>query len=102
VASIPAFAAGARDFVVAGRAVPRFGILAACRAVTLLGLPAAAVCCGVSAEGLPLAVQVVGRPFADREVVAVAVALDARLGWRRTPGAPGILQGVSEREPGRR
>ena len=33
------------------------------RAINYLGLPALAVPCGFSAEGLPLGFQLVGRPF---------------------------------------
>src|SRR6185437_14463072 len=54
VSGIPAFRVEAHDFVVEGRAVPRFGILAPARVVTMLGLPSASVCCGTSDEGLPI------------------------------------------------
>jgi Asp-tRNA(Asn)/Glu-tRNA(Gln) amidotransferase A subunit family amidase len=84
VSGIPAFPVEARDFVVEGQAVPRFGILAPSRVVTLLGLPSASVCCGTSDEGLPIAVQVVGRPFADREVIRVAALLESHFGrWHK-------------------
>ncbi len=83
VSGIPAFPVEARDFVVEGQAVPRFGILAPARVITMLGLPSASVCCGTSDEGLPIAVQLVGRPFADREVIAVAALLESHFGrWR--------------------
>jgi len=45
--------------------------------------------CGVSADGLPIAVQVVARPW--REDVALAVALhleEAFGGWACPPGFP--------------
>jgi Asp-tRNA(Asn)/Glu-tRNA(Gln) amidotransferase A subunit family amidase len=90
VACIPAFPVEARDFVVEGREIPRFGILAPSRVVTLLGLPAAAVCCGTSDDGLPIAVQVVGRPFAEREVIAVACLLESHFG-RWQPGLSSIV-----------
>ena len=36
-----------------------------------------------ASEGLPIAVQLVGRPFADREVIAVAAVLESHFGrWR--------------------
>ena len=54
-----------------------------CRAVSLLRAPAAVVPCGTSTEGLPIGVQIVGRPFHDDEVLAVATALEAAFGhWR--------------------
>lgn len=58
----------------------RFHNLAPCWAVTLLGLPSLSIPCGRTEEGLPASVQVVGRPFADHEVVAVAAALERELG----------------------
>src|SRR3954471_11839670 len=56
-----------------------------CRAWTLLGLPAAAVPAGRGAHGLPVGVQLVGRPGADRALIGLAGRLHAALG---TP-APG-------------
>ncbi len=62
---------------------PRSDIEAFCRAVTLLRLPAAVVACGTAADGMPVGVQVVGRPHRDGEVLAVAALLEAAFGrWR--------------------
>lgn len=41
-----------------------------------LGLPALSLPCGWSAAGLPLAVQVIGRPFDEARVLAVAAAIE--------------------------
>lgn len=76
-AFVPSFAPGPRSFHVEGVEIPWISILAPCRVVSLLGLPAAVVRFGTSAEGLPVGVQVVGRPFHDHEVVAVVAALEA-------------------------
>src|SRR6266513_3286005 len=43
--------------------------------LNLTGLPGASVPAGVSKEGLPIGVQVVGRPFEDELVLAVAEAI---------------------------
>lgn len=51
-------------------------LMAHCRAVSLLGAPALAVPVARSAEGLPLSVQVVGHPWAESAVLAVAAALE--------------------------
>lgn len=51
-------------------------IMAHCRAVSLLGVPSVSVPVAVSAEGLPLSVQVVGRPWGEDAVLAVAAALE--------------------------
>jgi amidase len=47
-------------------------LMAHCRAVSLLGTPVASVPVGLSAEGLPVSVQVIAAPW--REDVALAVA----------------------------
>jgi Asp-tRNA(Asn)/Glu-tRNA(Gln) amidotransferase A subunit family amidase len=61
----------------------RSDLEAFCRAVTLLRLPAAVVTCGTAADGMPIGVQVVGRPRRDGEVLAVAALLEAAFGrWR--------------------
>ena len=76
VASVPAFPAGTAEFRVDGHVLSGAQMESCCRAVTLLGAPAAVVRCGSSREGLPVGVQVVGRPFHDAETVAVAAALE--------------------------
>ncbi len=91
VASVPAFRPTGEDFSiepdhvfeVEGVEVSKFGALTCTRSISLFGIPAAVVPCGTSREGLPVGVQVVGRPFADHEVVAVATALEASFGpWK--------------------
>jgi aspartyl-tRNA(Asn)/glutamyl-tRNA(Gln) amidotransferase subunit A len=47
----------------------------------LLGLPAVVVPCGVSREGLPVAIQVVGRPFDEATVLRVARAYERATDW---------------------
>jgi Asp-tRNA(Asn)/Glu-tRNA(Gln) amidotransferase A subunit family amidase len=96
VASVPAFRPTNEGFTiepdlvfeVEGTEVPKFGILTCTRSISVFGLPAAAVPCGTSREGLPVAVQVVGRPFADHEVIAVAAALEASFGRWKPTAAP--------------
>jgi aspartyl-tRNA(Asn)/glutamyl-tRNA(Gln) amidotransferase subunit A len=47
----------------------------------LLGLPAVVVPCGVSRDGLPLAIQIVGRPFDEATVLRIARAYERATGW---------------------
>lgn len=47
----------------------------------ITGQPAASVPAGFSAEGLPLAVQLVGRPGDERTVLALAAELEAARPW---------------------
>ncbi len=55
-----------------------------------LGLPAASVPMGFDSEGLPLGLQIVGRPFAEGEVLRAAHAFERATGWtERMPPKPG-------------
>jgi aspartyl-tRNA(Asn)/glutamyl-tRNA(Gln) amidotransferase subunit A len=47
----------------------------------LAGLPALAVPCGFSASGLPLSMQIVGKPFAEGTVLKVADAYQRLTDW---------------------
>src|SRR6266478_4743780 len=54
--------------------------------LNLTGFPGASVPVGVSNEGLPIGVQVIGRPFEDELVLAVAEAIEqARGPWQAPP-----------------
>lgn len=46
------------------------------------GQPAATVCTGFGSEGLPVAMQLVGRPFDDATVLRAAVAFERATPWR--------------------
>jgi amidase len=57
-----------------------------CTIYNVLGWPAAAVRGGTSPEGLPIGVQVIGQPWREDVVLAVALQLQKALGgWRRPP-----------------
>ncbi len=62
-----------------GRRQARFSSLT--RPWNGLGLPAMSVPCGFSADGLPLAYQVVGRPFDEATVLRVGHAYEQAAGW---------------------
>jgi Asp-tRNA(Asn)/Glu-tRNA(Gln) amidotransferase A subunit family amidase len=51
----------------------------------VLASPAAVVPVGNSAEGLPIGVQVAGRPFEDESVLAVAAAIEREFGYQPPP-----------------
>jgi aspartyl-tRNA(Asn)/glutamyl-tRNA(Gln) amidotransferase subunit A len=53
------------------------------RAFNGLGLPALSVPCGFSRAGLPLALQIVGRPFAEATVLRVGRAYERATDWHR-------------------
>ena len=47
------------------------------------GLPALSVCCGFSAQGLPIGMQIVGAPFDEARVFQVGHAYEQAAGWFR-------------------
>jgi len=52
----------------------------------LAGLPAASVCCGFSSVGLPIGMQIVGKPFDEATVMRVGDAYQQLTDWHlRTP-----------------
>jgi amidase len=51
----------------------------------LLGNPAAVVPIGVSPEGLPIGVQIVGRPWEEERVLAIAACVERGGGWKEPP-----------------
>ena len=71
VATVPPYPLD-QPVIVAGREQTQWDVLAPSRLISLLGFPAASVPFGSSAEGLPIGVQVVGRPFREDQVLATA------------------------------
>ncbi|MBA2449664.1 MAG: amidase [Chloroflexi bacterium] len=56
----------------------------------LLGLPAICVPCGFSREGLPVSIQIVGRPFDEPTVLRIARAYERATAWHtRRPDPAG-------------
>lgn len=61
-----------------------------CGVITLTGCPVAAMPCGFSAEGLPVGLQIVGRPGADLAVLKLARAFEAAAPFAsQPPSLPG-------------
>jgi len=76
VASVTAPVIGTTRVTIEGRDVPWGALGSSCRAISILSLPVVVVPCGVGEDGMPVGVQVVGRPFHDHEALAVAAALE--------------------------
>jgi aspartyl-tRNA(Asn)/glutamyl-tRNA(Gln) amidotransferase subunit A len=61
------------------------------RAANYLDLPGISVPCGLSAEGLPVGLQILGRPQDETSVVALGAAFERVSGWNgRTPDLSGF------------
>jgi Asp-tRNA(Asn)/Glu-tRNA(Gln) amidotransferase A subunit family amidase len=86
VCAVPAFRHGEREWTVQGRKVEYLKAMSYSQWFNLLGNPAAVVPVGRSSEGLPIGVQIVGRPWEEEAVLAVAAKIqDACGGFRRPP-----------------
>ena len=61
------------------------------RAANYLDLPGISVPCGLTEEGLPVGLQIVGRPRDEESVVALGAAFERVSGWNgRTPDLSGF------------
>jgi Asp-tRNA(Asn)/Glu-tRNA(Gln) amidotransferase A subunit family amidase len=86
VAAIPAFRHGERTWAIDGKTIHYLDAWSYTEWFNLLGNPAAVVPVGKSSEGLPIGVQIVGRPWEEELVLAVAAELEkAAGGYRRPP-----------------
>jgi Asp-tRNA(Asn)/Glu-tRNA(Gln) amidotransferase A subunit family amidase len=80
VAAIPAFRHGEREWEVEGTVVKYLDAWSYCEWFNLLGFPAVVVPMGFSQEGMPIGVQIVGRPWEEERVLAVAAILERERG----------------------
>ena len=87
VGAVPAFAHDAKRVVAGGQELSLWRAFSYAQAFNVLGLPAATVPAGRSPEGLPIGVQIVGRPYREDEVLAAARVVEAALGGWQTPPA---------------
>jgi Asp-tRNA(Asn)/Glu-tRNA(Gln) amidotransferase A subunit family amidase len=85
-AAIPAFRHGERRWMIEGKIVEYLDAWSYTEFFNLLGNPSVVVPVGSSTEGLPIGVQIVGRPWREEQALAVAGALEKECGaWRRPP-----------------
>ena len=85
VASVPAFRHDERSWTIDGQQVEYLDAMRYSQWFNLLAAPAAVVPVGRSPEGLPIGVQIVGRPFEDEVVLRVASVLDHSFGYVPPP-----------------
>jgi Asp-tRNA(Asn)/Glu-tRNA(Gln) amidotransferase A subunit family amidase len=84
-AAIPAFRHRERSWQVDSKTVQYLDAWSYTEFFNVLGNPAAVVPIGHSSEGLPIGVQIVGRPWDEERVLAVAAALEKESGAWRIP-----------------
>jgi Asp-tRNA(Asn)/Glu-tRNA(Gln) amidotransferase A subunit family amidase len=86
-AAIPAFRHGERSWKIEGKIVNYLDAWSYTEWFNLLGNPAVVVPVGCSEEGLPIGVQIVGRPWEEEQVLTVAAVVEREGGpWRRPAG----------------
>jgi Asp-tRNA(Asn)/Glu-tRNA(Gln) amidotransferase A subunit family amidase len=84
-ASIPAFRHGERQWIVKGHKVEYLDAMAYSAWFNLLGTPGAVVPVGRSPEALPIGVQIVGRPWEEEAVLAIAAKIEQACGGFQRP-----------------
>lgn len=83
VGSTPAFEHGARRVIVKGESISVFRAFSYSQTFNVFGLPSVVVPAGCSVDGLPIGVQIVGRPFDESTVLAAAAIVEESLGGFR-------------------
>jgi Asp-tRNA(Asn)/Glu-tRNA(Gln) amidotransferase A subunit family amidase len=85
-AAIPAFRHGERTWTIEGKTVEYLDAWSYTEFFNLLGNPGAVVPVSHSSEGLPIGVQIVGLPWEEEKVLAVAAVLERECGaWKMPP-----------------
>lgn len=77
VGAVQAFAHGARKVEVEGRALSVFRAFSYSQTYNVYGLPAVSVPVGRTRAGLPIGVQIIGKPYAEEMVLAAAAIVEA-------------------------
>jgi Asp-tRNA(Asn)/Glu-tRNA(Gln) amidotransferase A subunit family amidase len=91
-AAIPAFRHGERSWEIDGRTVEYLDAWSYTEFFNLLGNPAVVLPISHSPAGLPLGVQIVGRPWEEEQALAVAAVLERECSaWRAPPIAAELM-----------
>jgi amidase len=80
VGAVPAFEHGAQRVEIGSRSISVFRAFSYAQTFNVFGLPSVVVPAGRSADGLPIGVQIVGRPFEEGTVLAAARVVEEALG----------------------
>jgi aspartyl-tRNA(Asn)/glutamyl-tRNA(Gln) amidotransferase subunit A len=66
-------------------AVRKWGMLETtglCQPFNITGWPAMSLCSGFGADGLPVSIQIVAKPFEETKLLRAAFAYEAATAWR--------------------
>lgn len=85
VGAVAAFPHGARKVAVGDREFNLFRAFSYAQACNVFALPAVCVPAGRTREGLPIGVQIIGRPHQEQLVLAAARLVETALGGWQTP-----------------
>jgi Asp-tRNA(Asn)/Glu-tRNA(Gln) amidotransferase A subunit family amidase len=85
VYAVPAFRHGERSWTVEGQKVQYLDASSYSQWFNLLGNPGAVVPMERSDSGLPIGVQIVGRPWEEERVLSIAAVLERAGGWTAPP-----------------
>ena len=85
VGAAPAYKHGTHKVTVGEQTVSTFRAFSYSQTFNVFDLPAAVVPAGRSEEGLPIGVQIIGRPFAEDMVLAAAAIIEEALGGWQMP-----------------
>ena len=87
VCSVPAFRHGEREWNIGGQTVAYLDAMRYTQWFNLLGGPAVVVPVARSPQGLPIGIQLAGRPYEDEVVLGIAAVLDREFGYLPPPMA---------------
>jgi amidase len=79
VCATPAYAHGTHKVTIGELTISTFRAFSYSQTFNVFDLPSVAIPAGRSAEGLPIGIQIVGRPFAEQTVLAAAVIVEEAL-----------------------
>jgi Asp-tRNA(Asn)/Glu-tRNA(Gln) amidotransferase A subunit family amidase len=85
VAAVPAFRHGERAWQVEGKSVKYLDAWSYCEWFNLLGMPAASIPVSLSADGLPIGVQIAAQPWQEESVLSIAEVVEAGIGFKLQP-----------------
>ncbi|MEP6707019.1 MAG: amidase [Pyrinomonadaceae bacterium] len=85
VGSTNAFAHGTGRLEIGGQTLSVFRAFSYCQTYNVFGLPSVSVPAGRSPDGLPLGVQIIGRPYEEEVVLSVAAIVERELGGWQMP-----------------